>query len=150
MLHIWRRKGGTGLLKIEAMYKAEIVIFVKYLKAKYKKRSIYKYWKPRKHSNKLNLIIKIVANLVEELNQWNQNNKSITNRYQVQTISKIGKDNRRHHISIPNIGKRTTLKETWKSVCSSTLYHTCESTGTIRLGVLVWASIKSSIKHSWR
>ena len=50
-----KRKGGRGLVQIEAAYKAEIMNIAEYLNTNYKKDQFVSRSKPREHSTKYEL-----------------------------------------------------------------------------------------------
>jgi hypothetical protein len=69
--------------------------------------------------------------------------KNITNRNR-QQMSTIWWHNRPYHISMSNIGKRTTHKQTWEWVHSTALQHMQGNMGNIRQSSLVWTCTKIS------
>ena len=71
-------------------------------------------------------------------NNNNNNNKHNVRKQHMQTMSSIWWDYILHHTSMPNTGKRTIRKETWRNVRSTTLLHMQGNRGTIRQWTPVW------------
>jgi hypothetical protein len=74
-LYVKRKKGGRGLVQVEAAYKAEIINNAEYLNTKYNEDQFVNIVKV--HESKqpnMNSILKSAAKIVEELSQLNGKN----------------------------------------------------------------------------
>jgi len=71
------RKGGRGLLQIEAMYKAEVISFTDYLNTKYTEDQFVNIvTSHQSYQHYMNSTIIIAAKIVEELNQSDENSNT--------------------------------------------------------------------------
>jgi len=72
-LYVKRKGGGTGLVQIEAAYKAEIINIAEYLNTNYKKDQFVNIFKRQESTQpNMNSIIKTAAKITEELSQPNK------------------------------------------------------------------------------
>jgi len=68
-----KRKGGRGLVQIEAAYKAEIIDIAEYHNTNYKKDQFVNIFKSQESTQQnMNSIIKTAAKITEELSQPNE------------------------------------------------------------------------------
>jgi hypothetical protein len=69
-LYVKRKGGGSGLVQVEAAYKAEIINIAEYLNTKYKEDQFVNSVKVRESTQPdMNSILKPAAKILEELNQ---------------------------------------------------------------------------------
>jgi hypothetical protein len=68
-LYVKRKEGGTGLVQVEAAYKAEIINIAEYLKTKYKDQFVNTVKVLESTQPNMNSILKSAAKITEELSQ---------------------------------------------------------------------------------
>jgi septation ring formation regulator EzrA len=89
-LYVKRKKGGRGLVQVEAAYKTEIINITEYLNTKYIGDQFVNIVKNYESTQpNMNSIVKLAAKIIEDLNKLNEKNDAKQDEIQ-HTKAKLG------------------------------------------------------------